>query len=105
MELERPWGLLPFKQISELPPSYDWGYVSEAALDGDRKVQVYELTWKAIRNQAVIERKWRGYLDSHSHLPYRIEWLDKVGDSPYQLVMTILVGYPSDVECQQVTRL
>jgi len=102
MDLERPWGLLPFKHISELPTSFDWKHISDSTLKNGVQVQIYELTWKVKRgNKAVIERKWRGYLDIHSHLPYRIEWLDKV-DSLYRVTMIMQVTYPTDVECQKV---
>ena len=103
MELERPWGLLPFKHISELPASHDWEHISDTVLEGDQKVQVYELTWQVTRkNHSVIERKWRGYLDVRTHLPYRIEWLDKIDDSPCHMTMVMQVSYPTDTECQKV---
>ncbi|MBL7214918.1 MAG: hypothetical protein ISS71_04495 [Phycisphaerae bacterium] len=103
MELERPWGLLPFKHISELPADYDWDYISDTVLEGGLNVQVYEWRWKeTLSNQAEIQRIWRGYLDIHSHLPYRIESLDKIGDSPAQLIMEMKVTYPSDAECREV---
>lgn len=104
MELERPWGLLPFKRISELPASHDWEYISDSTLEDGLQVQIYELTWKVRRssNNTIIERKWRGYLDVHSHLPYRIEWLDKIDDSPYHMTMMMEVSYPTDAECHKV---
>jgi hypothetical protein len=103
MELERPWGLLPFKHISQLPASYHWEQVSDTVLAGGQEVLVYEWTWTegaALQNS--IQRIWRGYLDRRSHLPYRIEWLDKVGDSPAELIMEMDVYYPSDAECRDV---
>ena len=104
MELRRPWGLLPFKHISELPPSHDWEYISDSTLEDGLQVQVYELTWKVScsNNNTIIERKWRGYLDVQSHLPYRIEWLDKIDDSPCHMTMVMQVSYPTDDECQKV---
>ena len=100
MELERPWGLLPFKHISDLPASHDWDYISDAVLEGGLQVQIYELSWKVKRgNNTVIEKKWRGYLDIHSHLPYRAEWLDKVDGEKYQTIMILDVSYPADAEC------
>lgn len=103
MELERPWGLLPFSHISQLPASYDWGHVSDTVLDNGLEVQVYEWSWtENAANQTGIKHIWRGYLDRNSHLPYRIEWLDQIGDSPAELIMEMDIHYPSDAECQDV---
>ena len=103
MDLKRPWGLLPFKHISQLPASYDWDHVSDTVLDNGLEVQVYEWSWtEKPNNQLTMKRIWRGYLDRNSHLPYRIEWLDKIGDSPAQLVMEIEISYPTDAECLEV---
>lgn len=103
MELERPWGLLPFKKISELPESYDWEYISDGELEGGLKVKIYEWSWEEIlNNQTEVKKIWRGYLDTHSHLPYRIEWMDRVGDLPAELIMEMKISYPSDAECLDV---
>ena len=102
MELERPWGLLPFKHISQLPASYEWNYITDTVLEGDLKVRIYEWTWmEAPTNQLRIKHTWRGYLDVHSYLPYRIECLDKIGDLPEELIMEMKVSYPSDAECRE----
>ncbi len=102
-KLEHPWGLLPFTHISQLPASRDWRHVSDEVLEGGLEVQVYEYTWKeTLGSQTVVQRKWRGYLDIHTHLPYKIEWLDKIGGLPYEHVMTMKVTYPSDAEYLEV---
>lgn len=103
MELERPWGLLPFEHISKLPASYEWEYISDAVLENGMTVRVYEWTWtETLNNQVNITRIWRGYLDTRSYLPYRIECLDKIGDTPAALTMEMKVRYPSDAECREV---
>ena len=102
MELERPWGLLPFKHLSELPASYDWEYISDTVLEGDLKVRIYEWRWVETPNsQLQIKHVWRGYLDVRSYLPYRIECLDKINNSPAELIMEMKVSYPSDAECRE----
>lgn len=103
LELERPWGLLPFKHISQLPADYEWAYVGDDVLDDGVKVRVYEWTWReTLKNQVQVKRIWRGYLDERSYLPYRIEWLDQFGDAPAERVMEMIVRYPTDAECRQV---
>lgn len=103
MDLKRPWGLLPFKHISQLPASYDWEHVSDTVLDNGLEVQVYEWSWtENTANQIEIKHIWRGYLDRNSHLPYRIEWRDKIGNSPVELIMEMDIHYPSDAECLEV---
>ncbi len=103
MELERPWGLLPFKHISQLPASYDWTYMGDTVLDGELNVRIYEWTWtESPNNQFHIKHIWRGYLDPHSYLPYRIESLDELNDAPAELIMEMKVSYPSDAECRRI---
>jgi hypothetical protein len=102
-DLEHPWGLLPFKQISELPASYDWDHVADTVLDSGVEVQVYEWSWvESLAPNKRMKRIWRGYLDRRSHLPYRIEWLDQIGESPAQLIMEMKIQYPTDAECRAV---
>lgn len=102
-DLEHPWGLLPFKHISQLPASYEWARMADAVLDNGAEVQVYEWSWvESLASNKRMKRIWRGYLDSRSHLPYRIEWLDQIGDSPAQLIMEMKIQYPSDTECRAV---
>ena len=103
LELERPWGLLPFKNISELPESYDWEYISDTVLEGGLNVKIYEWSWtETPSSQINIKRTWRGYLDGRTHMPYLIEWWDKIGDSPAELMMEMKISYPSDAECLEV---
>lgn len=97
--LDRPWGLLPFNHISELPVDWQWGYVADAVIDG-LQVQIYELTWQEPRsNQQSIQKKWRGYLDIHTHLPYRIEWTEKADKKSPDIQWIMEVRYPTDAEC------
>jgi hypothetical protein len=103
MELERPWGLLPFKHISQLPASYDWTYIADTVLEDDLKVRIYEWTWtESPSNRLQIKHIWRGYLDVRSDLPYRIECLDAINSSPAELIMEMRITYPSDAECREV---
>ncbi len=98
-QLVKPWGLLPFKHISELPANRQWAYIADTEIDG-KTVQIYEMTWQ----QKSIRKTWRGYLDIHTHLPYRIEWTETVSDNFPSQQWVMKVSYPSDEECQQVFR-
>lgn len=96
-KLERPWGLLPFKHISELPADKAWTYIKDAEINGV-PVQVYELIWAEMG----IHRTWRGYLDIQTHLPYRVEWIEQLsGDFP-AITFVTEVYYPTDQECRDV---
>ena len=98
-KLDRPWGLLPFNTIAELPEDRQWGYISDTEIDGVT-VQIYELTWRQMRgSQQPIQKKWRGYLDVNTHLPYRIEWTEIVGEDFPAVELIMEVHYPSDEEC------
>ncbi len=99
MELNRPWGLLPFTTVAELPVDRQWTYISDTEIEGVT-VQIYELTWRQMRgSQQSIQKKWRGYLDINTHLPYRIEWTETVGEDFPAVELIMEVRYPSDEEC------
>lgn len=95
-QLSCPWGLLPFNHLSELPADRQWGYVKDTEIDGTA-VQIYEMTWQ----QQGLRKTWRGYLDMHTHLPYRIEWTETIGNGFPSQQWVMKVSYPSDAECRQ----
>jgi hypothetical protein len=90
--------LLPFEQLRDLPPGYTWNFRGESVLDS-RHVRIYELVWDTGGPSLVIRRKWRGYLDEKTCLPYKIEWLEQVADQEYELSTTLLIDYPTEAQC------
>lgn len=94
--------LLPFEQVKDLSLDYEWTFKGQAALNDGRQVKVYELTWETLGSNLALQRKWRGYLDIDSNLPYKIEWLEKVADKPFELFTTLHINYPTESECREL---
>ncbi|MEJ5259112.1 MAG: hypothetical protein WHS88_02870 [Anaerohalosphaeraceae bacterium] len=97
-KFEIPWGLLPFRCPSELPDKYKWKMIrpEEPTVPN---VQVYDLTWTDFSALGYpIERRWRGYLDTRTKLPVRIDWWERLEHHPFQKVSTTLIRYPQDAE-------
>ncbi|MCE5186851.1 MAG: hypothetical protein LLF76_12070 [Planctomycetaceae bacterium] len=90
--------LLPFDQLKDLPAQYQWTFKGDEVLEDGRSVQVYELEWTSASPILIVAKRWRGYLDPSTHLPYRIEWFEKIADE-YELVTKLVVSYPSETVC------
>jgi hypothetical protein len=87
--------LLPFDQLKDLPPQFEWNFVEESVLDG-RRVLIYELKWEHAGAALTVFKKWRAALDPETFLPCQIEWFEKMqGEDDYTLVTRSKVDYPS----------
>ena len=106
--MEVPRGLLPFNDMSEVPPDAEWDQAANETVETTiAGTEVYELVWKNRRlgGSEIIHRKWRGYIDVRARLPRRIEWWEKhAGDGEYKLVTIIDVTYPTVIEIQSVIK-
>jgi hypothetical protein len=91
--LQLPWGLLPFRDIKQLPKGFLWKKIDMDLLG---QLVVYELSWTETPAGGLsIDRKWVGHLDRQTHLPEKIEWYDRFSGQPsYTLMMTMTVTYP-----------
>ncbi len=97
--LEIPWGLLPFRSLSDLPAKYRWRDVDEPGLPLEPNSMVYDLTWtENAQGTRAIERRWRGYLNAYTKRPYRIEWWDKLPGEDFTLTTIMLIHYPENEE-------
>jgi hypothetical protein len=92
--INRPdFGLLPFDSIARMPSNYQWK--RQDNLPQNRAYEIYELTWvESAASVGPIERMWRGYLLGSSHLPVRIEWLEKRANEPWKTVTEAIIQYP-----------
>jgi len=95
--LQLPWGLLPFRDITQLPDGVKWKRIDTQVED---KIVVYELSWTdALASGRCIDRKWRGSLRRNTHLPEKIEWYERLDDQmSYTLRMTMEISYPKTRE-------
>lgn len=91
--LQLPWGLLPFRDITQLSKGYVWKQVDTESVG---QIVVYELSWTETPAGGLsIDRKWVGHLDRQTHLPEKIEWYERFGGQPsYTLMMTMTITYP-----------
>lgn len=110
MTMDIPWGLLPFNKMSAvraISEDVEWEKVAKENL---RTVvpdtEVYDLTWTGRGpGGTVIYKKWRGYLDTKTTLPKRIErWQKFTKEEGYELLSVIEVDYPTTVEVQAAIR-
>ncbi len=99
-KLEIPWGLLPFRSPSELPPKYKWKQVWLRPEDVSLgQCSVYDLTWTDFSGLGrAVERRWRGYLDPKTKFPLRIEWWEKLDEKPFKKITSTIIQYPSQEE-------
>lgn len=105
--MKSPWGLLPFEDISELPPDAKWQQVAneniETAVAG---TEVYDLIWPEKELIGAINyNKRRFYIDTKTSLPKRIERFRKQSEEQeYELLDIKKIGYPDSVEIQGLVK-
>jgi hypothetical protein len=90
------FGLLPFETIRQIPAGHIWK--RRLDLSQDTACRIYDLTWKEYTGTGtVVEKTWRGYLNG-SHLPVRIQWLEKRPEQAEKSVMEMIIQYPDTSE-------
>ena len=108
--MDVPWGLLPFNKISAVRAISEdviWQQVTDENIDTTiPNTEVYDLMWteKAIGG-SIIHKKWRGYIDTKTTLPKRIErWQRLPREDEYELLIATEVVCPTAVEVQAAIR-
>lgn len=100
-------GLMPFYDISEIPPGAEWHQVANADV-GEGDTELYELTWtEKAYDDSVIFKKWRFFVNTKTNLPHRVEFYQKsAANSEYNLRSAMVVEYlgDSDNEIQSVIK-
>ncbi len=98
-------GLVPFYDISEIPPGAEWHQVANADV-GEGDIEVYELKWtEKAYDGSVILWKWRVLIDVKTKLPQRAKWHRKlVSEDIYTLRSARVVEYLNDNEIQSVIK-
>ena len=102
--MEAPWGLLPFDDMSQVPPDATWQHVAAENIETTiPHTRVYDLMWteKTLAG-FVAHNKWRGYIDIDTKLPRRVEQWQKRSGEEYELTTVIKVTYPTAAEIQAV---
>ena len=93
--LQPPWGLLPFRDIRQLPEGMEWKRLDTLS---DEQWVVYELSWmETLQSGRILQKKWLGTLDRDTLLPVRIQWFQRFEDRRTDtLQMTMEVTYLSE---------
>lgn len=97
--IRKPWGLLPFNSLSQLPPGYNWKESDVQPRPNDGHITVYDLTWA----EGTVQKLWRGFLNAEG-LPVRIEFWDKMPNRSAALMMVMEIDYPSLEQVKEVIR-
>jgi hypothetical protein len=104
--IEGPVGLLPFDDISEVPEDAKWQKVTEEAIEtAIANTEVYDLMWvKKALDGSIVYKRWRGYINTETKLPVRVERWIKLAKGEYELENVMKVTYPAAVEMQAAIR-
>jgi hypothetical protein len=87
------FGLLPFESAACIPSGYQWKH--QDLMSQDSEYDIYELSWvDSSVIQGSIEKIWRGYLHRGSHLPVKIQWLQKKPGQDWDMVTEAIIQYP-----------
>lgn len=99
--MKAPWGLLPSHNTFKLYPDAKWERVSDENVKTMiPDTEVYDLIWT---EEKFASRKWRGYVNSRTKLPQRVEWWLKLAEEDeYKRVTIIKVSYPTVAEIQAI---
>jgi len=94
------FGLLPFADINDLPPTAQWRRVDDPQVAALPDTAVFDLIWQHTdANDQPQFRKWRVYVDLRTKLPKRCEWYSKnhPGDH-FHFQSLAVIDYPSRTE-------
>jgi hypothetical protein len=100
-------GLMPFYDISDVPPNTEWKHVkSEDIKDILKGTEVYDLIWIEKKySGSTVFKKWRFFVDSVTNLPHRIEVYRKLANlDEYTLQSTVVVRYLNEGEIKSVIK-
>ncbi len=105
--MRSPWGLLPFENISELPPNTQWQQaVDENIETAIPNTRVYDLIWtEKLVGGSTVYKKWRFHINVGTKLPERIEgFRRRAEEQEYELLDIIKISYPDSVEIQSAIK-
>lgn len=99
-------GLMPFYDISEIPPNAEWTHVDTHGFEVGENTEIYDLTWvEKAYDGSVTFKKWRVFTDPKTALPQRVEGCQRSSThSEYILTSRMIVKYLSDSHIQSLIR-
>ena len=100
-------GLVPFDDISQIPPDAEWARVTEKQLESVVEgIEIYDLAWTTAGPAgSEIFRKWRVFIDRKTDLPRRTESFEKLtSEDEYVPIVVQVIECLSDSEMQTILR-
>ena len=100
------WGLVPFANLSVIPPDAEWGHVIDNSSRIGKGIEVYDLTWtERAYDGSTVSKKWRFFVNAKADLPQKIEIYQNLPtDTEYILRSLMTVEYLSDSEMLEVVK-
>jgi hypothetical protein len=98
-------GLMPFYDISDVPPEAEWNQVTDNDLQATTQgIEVYDLIWtEKAYDGSTIFKKWRFFTSPETSLPHRIEVYQKLATlDKYTLHSIVVVKYLNEGEIKSV---
>ncbi|MDD5459496.1 MAG: hypothetical protein PHF37_08910 [Phycisphaerae bacterium] len=101
------FGLVPFDSPSDVPSDAQWRLITDVKVqDISSDVEIYDLSWTDTSvGGSSLDYKWRGFIDTKTNLPVRIEWYRKFStDTEFELTYIEVVSPLSDQELQSILK-
>jgi hypothetical protein len=105
--LTGPLGMLPFTKVAKFPKDFSWHRVDKESLENPvDNMEVYEIVWTdEASDGSLLDRKWRGSIETERKLPTRIEWsLRNPVTSEYEIETVTEIDYPTTGQMQSIIR-
>jgi hypothetical protein len=103
--MEAPYGLLPFRNASELPPGAVWERVPSPQNGPDReKTEIYNLFWtEKTAGSDPVDYQWQCSVDPATKRPSKITWAEKhPATQNYDLTTVIEITYPTQAQMREI---
>jgi len=103
--MEAPYGLLPFKNASELPHGARWEKVRSPQNGPESETtEVYNLFWtKQTAGSDPVDYQWQCSMDPATKRPLKITWGEKHPTTQnYELTTVIEITYPTQAQMQEI---
>ncbi len=85
------FGLMPFNDISEIPPDSQWLRVDDHP-EAVEEIEIYDLKWTKRRYGGSSEFKiWRVFTDVKTSLPQKVEWYTRFDEDSVFVLETVMV--------------
>jgi len=99
-------GLLPFYDVSEIPPGVEWRRVDDAILEVAEGIEIYDLKrTEGKYGGSAVFKKWRVFADPETNLPQKVEGYQRLDtESEYSLRSVMVVEYLDESEMRAVIR-